>query len=154
MVSYPETGQNFVHRIQMTQNKRPLSFLFRENSVWYCFMVFVLCFTSFMSGIRSKYPETSSLWPFSSFLTTPVNWIEAGLSEEGSIDRRTSVWPKAERTGICWSLSDGMSGTCAAAHNWTPNISWPAQDFCTLENKGNNWSVWKFPIYSWTKTYR
>ena len=31
-------------------------FLFRENSAKYCFTVFVLCFTSSVSGTRSKCP--------------------------------------------------------------------------------------------------
>ena len=37
-------GQNFVYRTQMTYNKGPLRFQFREKSAWYCFMVFVLLF--------------------------------------------------------------------------------------------------------------
>ena len=64
MVSYPETGQNFVHRIQMTQNKRPLSFLFRENSVWYCFMVFVLCLRHLCPAyeVNTQKPHLSDLF--------------------------------------------------------------------------------------------
>ena len=47
-------GQNFVYQTQMTLNKRPLCFLFREKSAWFVSCLLFFCFTSSVSSKRGK----------------------------------------------------------------------------------------------------
>ena len=47
-------GQNFVYQTQMTLNKWPLSFLFREKSAWIVSCLLLFCFTSSVSSKRGK----------------------------------------------------------------------------------------------------
>ena len=47
-------GQNFVYQTQMTSNKRPLCFLFREKSAWFVSCLLFFCFTSSVSSKRGK----------------------------------------------------------------------------------------------------
>ena len=47
-------GQNFVYQTQMTLNKRPLCFLFREKSAWFVSCLLFFCFTSSVSSKRGN----------------------------------------------------------------------------------------------------
>ena len=47
-------GQNFVYQTQMTLNKRPLCFLFREKSAWFVSCLLFFCFTSSVSSKQGK----------------------------------------------------------------------------------------------------